>query len=80
MHDKLDTAYDRNKGDHKLEPQGDSSYEDVRIIFDEVIKAVEKRREEVLLDTCKRKKDEKKKVLERATQNNSREKLKWTRC
>ena len=61
---QLDTAYDNvTKEIHKLDHRGDSAYEDVRVIFDEVIKAVEKRREEVLLDV-KRKKDEKKKVLE----------------
>lgn len=61
---KLDTAYDNvTKEIHKLDHRGDSAYDDVRVIFDEVIQAVEKRREEVLLDV-KRKKDEKKKVLE----------------
>ena len=61
---QLDTAYDNvTKEIHKLDHRGDSAYDDVRVIFDEVLKAVEKRREEVLLDV-KRKKDEKKKVLE----------------
>ena len=61
---QLDTAYDNvTKEIHKLDHRGDSAYDDVRVIFDEVIQAVEKRREEVLLDV-KRKKDEKKKVLE----------------
>merc|ERR1712062_233390 len=61
---KLDTAYDNvTKEIHKLDHRGDTAYDEVRVIFDEVLKAVEKRREEVLLDV-KRKKDEKKKVLE----------------
>ena len=61
---QLDTAYDNvTKEIHKLDHRGDSAYDDFRVIFDEVIQAVEKRREEVLLDV-KRKKDEKKKALE----------------
>jgi len=61
---KLDTAYDNvTKEIHKLDHRGDAAYDEVRVIFDEVVKAVEKRREEVLLEV-KRKKDDKKKVLE----------------
>ena len=48
---------------HKLDHGGDAAYDEVRIIFDGILKAVEKRREEVLLEV-KRKKDDKKKVLE----------------
>jgi len=61
---KLDTAYENvTKEIHKLDHRGDAAYDEVRDMFDEVLKAVEKRREEVLLDV-KRKKDDKKKVLE----------------
>jgi len=61
---KLDTAYENvTKEMHKLDHRGDAAYDEVRVIFDEVLKAVEKRREEVLLEV-KRKKDDKKKVLE----------------
>jgi len=61
---KLDTAYENvTKEIHKLDHRGDDAYDEVRDMFDEVIKAVEKRREEVLLEV-KRKKDDKKKVLE----------------
>ena len=60
----MDTAYENvTKEIHKLDHRGDAAYDEVRDIFDEVLKAVEKRREEVLLDV-KRKKDDKKKVLE----------------
>jgi len=61
---KLDTANENvTKEMHKLDHRGDAAYEEVRLLFDEVVKAVEKRRDEVLLDV-KRKKDEKRKVLE----------------
>lgn len=61
---KLDTANENvTKEMHKLDHRGDAAYEEVRLIFEEVVKAVEKRRDEVLLDV-KRKKDEKRKVLE----------------
>jgi len=61
---KLDTANENvTKEIHKLDHRGDAAYEEVRLMFDEVLKSVEKRREEVLLEV-KRKKDEKKKVLE----------------
>ena len=60
----MDTAYENvTKEIHKLDHRGDDAYDEVRDMFDEVIKAVEKRREEVLLEV-KRKKDDKKKVLE----------------
>ena len=60
----MDTAYENvTKEMHKLDHRGDAAYDEVREIFDEVLKAVEKRREEVLLDV-KRKKDDKKRVLE----------------
>ena len=61
---QLDTAYENvTKEIHKLDHRGDAAYDEVRDLFDEVLKAVEKKREEVLLDV-KRKKDDKKKVLE----------------
>ena len=61
---QLDTAYENvTKEMHKLDHRGDAAYDEVRDMFDEVLKAVEKRREEVLLDV-KKKKDDKKKVLE----------------
>merc|ERR1719318_858235 len=61
---KLDTANETvTKEMHKLDHRGDAAYEEVRLLFEEVVKAVEKRRDEVLLDV-KRKKDEKRKVLE----------------
>lgn len=61
---KLDSAYENvTKEIHKLDHRGDAAYDEVRDMFDEVLKAVERRREEVLLDV-KRKKDDKKKVLE----------------
>ena len=46
-----------------MDHRGDAAYDEVKDIFDEVLKAVEKRREEVLLEV-KRKKDDKKRVLE----------------
>ena len=56
---QLDTANETvTKEMHKLDHRGDAAYEEVRLLFEEVVKAVEKRRDEVLLDV-KRKKDEK---------------------
>jgi len=61
---KLDTANTTVTEEmHKLDHRGDEAYTQVGILFDEIIEAVEQRREEVLLDV-KRRKDEKKKVLE----------------
>ena len=54
----MDTAYENvTKEIHKLDHRGDAAYDEVRDLFDEVLKAVEKKREEVLLDV-KRKKDD----------------------
>jgi len=61
---KLDTANTTVTEEiHKLDHRGDEAYTEVGTLFDEVIEAVERRREEVLLEVKKRK-DEKKKVLE----------------
>jgi len=61
---KLDTANSTVTEEiHRLDHRGDSAYQEVRNLFDEVVEAVEKRRDEVLLEV-KRKKDEKRKVLE----------------
>merc|ERR1712088_518537 len=48
---------------HRLDHRGDAAYDEVKDLFDSVVEAVERRREEVLLEV-KRKKDEKRRVLE----------------
>merc|ERR1719220_3293128 len=61
---KLDSANETvTREMHRLDHRSDAAYDEVKDLFDSVVDAVEKRREEVLLEV-KRKKDEKKKVLE----------------
>jgi tripartite motif-containing protein 2/3 len=61
---KLDTAHETvTREMHRLDHRGDAAYDEVRDLFDTVVEAVERRREEVLLEV-KRKKDEKRRVLE----------------
>jgi len=61
---KLDTANETvTREMHRLDHRGDAAYDEVKDLFDSVVEAVERRREEVLLEV-KRKKDEKRRVLE----------------
>merc|ERR1719220_1295444 len=61
---KLDSANETvTREMHRLDHRGDAAYDEVKDLFDSVVEAVERRREEVLLEV-KRKKDEKRRVLE----------------
>ena len=61
---KLDSANETvTREMHKLDHRGDAAYDEVKDLFDEVVQAVERRRDEVLVEV-KRKKDEKRRVLE----------------
>jgi len=61
---KLDSANETvTREMHRLDHRSDAAYDEVKDLFDSVVDAVEKRREEVLLEV-KRKKDEKRRVLE----------------